>query len=167
MADSEAERRPAWHALLAPLPAEAVPVCQPVAPPEVLASAAGASLAGWAQLLLYLSAGAAGSRWVLVVLDDSGAPLSASDAVLYRVDPAGTAATPPCDASARIHQESVGGRFERDGSFRGTRWRSVALDVGGDEDLAWESSAAEPSGAEVAALRALVADVLSRRPPRE
>ncbi len=155
--------RPPWHALLAPLPADAVPVRQPVAPPEVLATATGSAVAGWEQLVLYLSAGAFGSRIVLVVLDDAGAPLSASDAVLYRMDSAGTR-TPACEVVARIHQDSVGGRFEPDGSFRGTRWHSEAVDQPGAEHLAWDSSPTVPSDADVAALKALVTELLRRRP---
>ena len=156
--------RPEWHALLAPLPADAVPLRQPVAPPEILATPTGSAVAGWEQLVLYLSAAAFGSRIVLVVLDDAGAPLSASDAVLYRMDPAGTGTTPACDAVARIHQDSVGGRFEPDGSFRGTRWHSEALDEPDAEHLAWDSTPTAPSDAEVAALKALVTELLRRRP---
>jgi hypothetical protein len=70
------------------------------------------------------------------------------------------------DAPAVIHQESVGGRFEPDGSFRGTRWHSVALEPGGDEDPEWESTRSEPSPDEVAGLRILVAEMIRRQPPR-
>jgi len=167
IASTGAAGRPAWHALLAPLPAEAVPVRQPVAPPEVLARPEGAAVAGWRQLVLHLSAGAAGSRTLLVVLDATGVPLAASDGVYYREAPAGAAETPPCDAPARVHSESVGGSFAPDGAFRGTHWHSVALDDGRDGDLAWDSSRAVPSDAQVEALTALVAELVRRQPPPE
>jgi hypothetical protein len=165
MADKgpDAQSRPAWHALLGPLPADAVPLRQPVAPAEVLASPTGWAVAGWEQLVLHLSAGTAGLRMILVVLDGDGALLSASDAVLFRM---GLNAPPPpdYDAPAMIRQESVGGRFEPDGSFRGTRWYSVAVESGGDEEPEWESTRSEPSPDDVAGLRVLVAEMIRRQP---
>jgi hypothetical protein len=155
--DSDIPARPDWHALLGPLPADARPRRQPVVSPEILAGPHGLAVAGWEQVVLDLSAGAAGLRIVLVVRDAEGRLLSASDAVLYRT-------------LGLIHQESVGGRFEPDGTFRGTRWHSVAVAVEhegeheGEEDTDWQSTRSEPSPADVEALRLLVADVL-RRPP--
>src|SRR3954449_8245189 len=103
---------PPWHGLLAPLPREAVPVRQPVASPEVLAGPTGSALAGWEQLVLHLSAGAAGLRTILVVLDGDGTLLSASDAVLYRS--ARETGAPQGPGADTILQMSVGGRFEPD-----------------------------------------------------
>jgi hypothetical protein len=154
--------RPAWHALFAPLPEDVVPRRQPVAPPEVVASPDGWAIAGWEQLVVDLSDGAAGLRAVLVVLGADGVPLSASDAVLYRTGPDGTPPPADCDAPAVIHSESVGGRFEPDGSFRGTRWSSVAFDPGGADELEWDSTPSEPTAEDIAALRLLVADVVRR-----
>ena len=142
--------RPSWHALFAPLPADAVPRRQPVAPPEVLATPAGAAIAGWEQLVLDLSAGGTAMRVVHVVLDGDGRPISASDMVFYRTGP------------AEIRQESVGGRFEADGSFRGTRWLTTGPEPADDEPPDWESTPSEPSAADVAALRALVDEMLRR-----
>jgi hypothetical protein len=157
--------RPAWHTLFAPLPSDAVPRRRPVAPPEILAAPTGSAIAGWEQISLDLSAGADGLRVVLVVLDADGVPLSASDAVLYRTGPDGASPSEDGDAPAVIHQESVGGRFEPDGSFRGTRWHSVAVDPGGGSDeLQWESTPSEPSASDVAGLRAMVADLMRRQP---
>lgn len=153
-----------WHALLGPLPADAVPARQPVASPEVLAGPNGWAIAGWEQVVLDLSAGAAGSRTILIVLDADGALLSANDGVLYRTglsDPA----PPPADEPTLIRQENVGGRFESDGSFHGTRWRSVAIDRG-EEELDWESTRSDPSEDDVAALRIVIAEVLRRLPPK-
>ena len=143
-------QRPSWHALLAPLPADAVPRRQPVASPEVLATPAGAAIAGWEQLVLDLSAGGTAMRVVHVVLDGDGRPISASDMVFYRTVP------------AEIRQESVGGRFEADGSFRGTRWLTAGPEPADDEPPDWESTPSEPSAADIAALRALVDEMLRR-----
>jgi hypothetical protein len=48
--------------------------------------------------------------------------------------PTGGGAPPPADPDAPclIRQESISGRFEPNGSFRGTRWLSVAEDPGGE-----------------------------------
>ena len=163
--DSDAPSGPAWHALLGPLPPDAVPIRQPVASPEVLASPTGWAVAGWEQLVLHLSAVAAGSRTILVVFDAGGVLLSAGDAVLYHTGQSG--APPPTEESPDlIRHESVGGRFEPDGSFSGTRWVSVAVDRGGDEDPEWESTPSQPSPEDVAGLRLLVAELIRRQPPR-
>lgn len=168
MADQspDAPSPPTWHALLGPLPADAMPHRQPVAPPEVLASPSGWAIAGWEQLVLHLSAGAAGSRTILVVLDASGALLSAGDAVLYRTG-LSEAAPPPEDTPALIRQENVGGRFESDGSFHGTRWHSVAIDRGGDEELEWESTRSDPSPDDVTGLRVVVEEIIRRSRPAD
>src|SRR5215212_6880350 len=115
--DSEAPPRPAWHALLGPIPTDAVPRRQPIASAEVLAGPTGWAVAGWEQLVLHLSAGADGLRTILVVLDGDGTLLSASDAVLYRTGPGGGRPSDDRDGPAMILQMSVGGRFEDDGSF--------------------------------------------------
>lgn len=117
----------------------------------MLAGPTGWAVAGWEQLVLHLSAGEAGLRIIHVVLDAGGALLSASDAVLYSTQP------------AVIHQESIGGRFEPDGSFRGTRWHSVALEGEGEEQPQWDSTRSEPSPADIEALRGLVAELMRRR----
>ena len=157
------EIRPGWHALLAPVPTDAVPVRQPVASPEVLAGPSGYALEGWEQLTLHLSAGAAGLRNILVVLDADGTLLSASDAVLYRTRPDGVTASGN-EEGAMILQMSVGGRFEADGSFHGTRWHSVAVERPGEEEPEWESTPSSPSEEDVEGLRALVAELIRREP---
>ena len=156
-AHSSDDSRPSWHALLAPLPPETVPERKPVGSAELLASPLGRSIAGWEQLSVNLSAGAAGLRSVLVVLDGTGALLSASDAVLYRTGD---------DARGTILQLSVGGRFEPDGSFHGTRWHSVAVEREGEEDPEWESTPSSPSSEDVEALRAVVTEVIRRGTPK-
>jgi hypothetical protein len=127
-------------------------------------SPAAIAVAGWKQLVLHISAGPAGSRTILVVLDADGALLSAGDAVLYRSG-LNEPAPPPEDQPALIRQENVGGRFEPDGSFHGTRWQSLAIDRG-EEELEWESTPSEPSVDDVAGLRRVVAEVIRRQPPR-
>jgi hypothetical protein len=143
-----------WHALLAPLPADAVPIERPLASPEVLASAEGAAVAGWRQLAVDLSAGCDGLRVVLVLLDADGALISASDAVVYRREEGST---------VRFRHETVGGRFEPDGRFAGHHWTSVSVespDAG--EPTADPPAGRQPAPAEVDALRALAADVMRR-----
>jgi hypothetical protein len=151
---------PFWHALLGPLPANATPRREPVTPPAMRDDPAMAAVAGWEQLVLHISAGPAGSRTILVVLDAGGALLSAGDAVLYRSG-LNQPAPPPDGQPALIRQENVGGRFEPDGSFHGTRWQSVAIDRG-EEELDWESTPSQPSIDDVARLRQVVAEVIRR-----
>jgi hypothetical protein len=105
---------------------------------------------GWVSLSIHLSAGEAGLRHVLVTLDEQRRPISASDHVLT------------CEAGRNLH-ESVGGRLEADGSFRGTRWRTVSREVEGKDDAEIvESVPSVPDAADVAAIHALVAEVLRR-----
>ena len=132
--------RPDWHALFAPLPREAVVKRTPVA------------VEGWQQLTVELSAGAAGLRHVMVLLDASGTPISAGDWVLY------CSGNPP-----QYLHENVGGRLEPGGGFLGTRWRTLAVEVPGkDEADTKEMESSEPSAEDIAALKALVSDVLRR-----
>lgn len=152
--------RPPWHALLAPLPADVVPLRKPVGSPEIQATPHGASIAGWEQLTVDLSAGSAGLRVVLVVLDASARPISASDAVHYRVE-----STP--DDLARIRQDSIGGRIEPDGTFLGTCWRTEGPEPPDGEEPQWESTRSEPSPSQISALMALVAEMVRRAPRRE
>lgn len=149
----------AWHALFAPLPADVLPQRQPIAPPEVLARPDAAAIAGWEQISIFLSAGAAGLRHVLVVLDGDARPLSASDMLLHRRIRPGA---PTEEAIEHIH-ESVGGRLEPDGTFLGTRWRTVSVMAEDDEEpMDGESTPSAPSAADIAALKALVDEVLRR-----
>jgi hypothetical protein len=153
-----------WHALLAPLPPEAIPRRQPVGSPEILARPEGAAIAGWEQLTIDLSAGAAGLRVVMVVLDATGQPIAASDAVLYSVEVREGAG----GGASRIvehYHENIGGRLEPDGSFRGTRWRTLMVETANGEPQQLESTPSAPSPADMAALKALVVELMRRRPP--
>ena len=144
--------RPAWHALLAPLPDDAVVRRAPVSPDGLDGRPESAAIAGWESITVELSAGAAGLRHVMVTVDGSGAPISAGDWVLY------------CSGKpVQYLHENVGGRIQPDGSFLGTRWRSVAIDVpGSDEPETRETERSDPSDEEVAGLMRLVRELLSR-----
>jgi hypothetical protein len=145
-----------WHALLAPLPPDAVPAEQPLAPASVLATPEGAAIAGWRQLVVHMSAGCDGLRVVLVMLDEAGVLLSASDGVVYRRE----------DGPHRVHfrHETFGGRFEPDGRFAGRHWTSLSVEIDGEvaEAEASPPVGREPNVMETAALRDLAADVVRR-----
>ena len=144
----------AWHALLAPLPDGAIPEVKPVLPPELAARPESAAVAGWRSVTLYLSAGQAGSRHLLVTLDETGVAISAGDWVLYR--------SRQGDEVTGRH-ESVGGRLERDGRFLGTRWHSVAVGaVDSDEAENRERQGSPASEQDAAALKALAAELIRR-----
>ena len=68
------------------------------------------------------------------------------------------------DGSAIVtDHESVGGRFETDGSFRGTHWKTT-LEGSADGDTSITRSAEHrpPTAEEIAALRRIIDDVLRR-----
>jgi len=149
--------RPPWLELLGPLPADVRPHRRPLAVPDGRDAAARTPIDGWENLVLELSGGAAGSRILLVLLDDNGKLLSASDHAVYAVERLNS-------ESAILRQVSIGGRFEDDGTFRGTCWHMVAPEPIGDQDPEWEMTRSEPDPAQVARLRILVAEVLRRMP---
>jgi hypothetical protein len=156
-----------WHALLAPLPDEVSVRRQPVGSPEVLATPEGEAIAGWEQLTLELSAGITGLRHVLVVLDATGQPISASDHVLYWSEVSKTDQNADTSSGsaphAELYQESIGGRFETDGTFRGTRWQTVGEDYRDGSEPKMDSTPSEPSAADIAGIRALVAEIMKRQ----
>jgi len=142
-----------WHALLAPLPADAVVKRRPVAPPEITSKPEGAAIAGWEQLTVELSAAGRGMRHLLVVLDAQGTPISANDMVMYSAELGGNHV---------FFQENVGGRLEADSTFRGTRWRTLGVEGPKDGEARLEASPSQPTAAESAALKTLVAEILKR-----
>lgn len=154
--------RPAWHALFAPIPDDAVIERKPVASPELLASGKADPIAGWDSISVHLSDAGSGLRHVLITLDASDRLLSASDLVLFeRKEPRGRHLLTIYD------QENVGGRFEEDGSFRGTRWVTRTEQIDDDHENAHTTSLpSPPSAADVASLRELVDAVLKRAPAR-
>jgi len=100
----------------------------------------------------------------MVVLDGDGLPISASDMVLYGAasgeDDASSGGSPPV-----TYHESIGGRLEPDGSFRGTRWSGVSVEGSDPDEPQIQSVPSEPTAEEVAALRLLVAEIVRRAPP--
>jgi hypothetical protein len=142
-----------WHALLAPLPEDAVVKRRPVAPPEITGKPEGAAIAGWEQLTVELSAAGRGMRHLLVVLDAQGTPISANDMVMYSVE---------LGEDHVFYQENVGGRLEADGTFRGTRWRTLGVEGPKDEEARLDALPSQPSETEAQALKSLVAEILRR-----
>ena len=151
------ENRPTWHTLLAPVPPEAMPVRTPIGSPEVLGEGQGAAIAGWQNLSLHLSAGTFGLRHLLIVLDQTGRPIAASDHVFIHWES-------PSDPSCpwQMLQESIGGRLEEDGRVVGTCWTVTGPEPRDDEPPAWESTPRQPTDEETAALKRLVADIVMR-----
>lgn len=144
----------AWHALLAPLPDDARPEVKPVLPPELAARPESAAVARWRSVRLYLSAGAAGSRHLLVTLDETDTAISAGDWVVQRIVQGGEVTW--------IH-DSIGGRLERDGRFLGTRWHSVAVGaIDSDDAEKREQQRSEPGAEDTRRLKALAAELIRR-----
>jgi hypothetical protein len=151
---------PSWLSLLAPLPASARAERKPVASAEQLAAGTAGPIAGWQRVTVYLSQPEHGLRHLQVTLDDNGAVLSGGDHVMYVLETA-----PDTDEAVLTEHHSLGGRFERDGSFRGTCSKSTLVSTPGGEEGESTVRSAEnrpPTGPEIAALRRLVEDVLSR-----
>src|SRR5262245_23999002 len=107
---------PSWLSVLAPIPADAVAQRKPVASAEQIETGTAGPIAGWRTVTGYLSAPVYGLRHVLVTLDESGSLLAAGDSVMFVRETS-------ADGEATLTEhESIGGRFEKDGSFRGTHW---------------------------------------------
>jgi hypothetical protein len=151
-------RAPAWLSLLSPLPPDAKVERAPVASAEQIASGSADAIAGWHSIRVHLSAPDFGSRHVLITVDQDGRLLSGGDHVMIVLE-----TTPDGVEATLTEHESVGGRFEDDGSFLGTYWKTM-LENSPDEDESSVTRSAErrpPSDEEVAALRGIIADVLS------
>ena len=151
---------PAWLSLLSPLPAGVRPEIKPVASAEQLAAGTAGPIAGWQSVTVNLSQPEHGLRHVLITLDEHGALLSGGDHVMYVLE-----TTPGGDEATLTEHHSIGGRFETDGAFRGTHSRSTLESAAGGEDESKVRSVENrpPTEDEIAALRRLVEDVLSRR----
>ena len=151
-----------WHALLAPLPNTAVVERKPVASAEQLATGTAGAIAGWESLSVNLSDGPAGLRHVLVTLDETGKLLSAGDNVLFsRIEHRDGVEVIVYD------HESIGGRYEDDGSFRGTCWVSQSEQRDdSDEATVLSSTPSPPLPEHVAALTRIVAEVMRRAPAK-
>jgi hypothetical protein len=152
---------PTWLALFAPLPDDAVVERKPVASPELIAGGQADAIAGWESITAHLS-DPAGMRHVLITLDGNGTLISGADMVLFqREEQRGR------DRVTIYDQENVGGRFEEDGSFRGTRWITHTEQIGDDDENAHATSLpSPPTEQDVASLRATIDDVIRRAPGR-
>ena len=148
---------PSWLALLAPLPDDAVVTRSPTASAELMASGKADAIAGWESVVVHLS-DAEGLRHVLLTLDATGTVISGGDGVLLHSEEQRGG-----EAWHIFEHENIGGRFESDGSFRGTRWHTHTEQRGDDEEGATSSSTpSTPSPDEVERLRSLVAWVMAR-----
>jgi hypothetical protein len=147
-----------WHSLLAPLPDDAVVESKPVASPELAATTDISPIAGWSQITCLMSAGEAGLRHLLVVLDATGRPISAGDHVMTCQPVQGD---PP---TTRYVHQSLGGRLEEDGTFNGTYHRIVVVrpDDSDEDHEPNESHSRPPTVDEVAALKSIVATLLKK-----
>lgn len=151
--------RPDWLALFAPLPVDVKPERKPVASAEQLASGTAAPIAGWQSIMVNLSEPEYGLQHVQITLDEQGQLLSGGDHVMFVRE-----ITPDASEATLTDHESVGGRFEQDGAFRGTYWK-MTLENSADGDDATINRGAEnrpPSVDEIVALRRTIADVLER-----
>jgi hypothetical protein len=125
---------------------------RPVLSAELAGKPESAAIAGWESVTVDLSAGEAGSRHVMVTLDAKGQPISASDWVLYVSG----------EPREYVH-ENVGGRIEPDGTFRGTRWRTVMVEVPeGDEPRPRDAARSDPTPEDVQGLMRIAREVLRR-----
>ena len=153
---------PTWLALFAPLPPDAVVERKPVASVELAASGRADAIARWESITVNLADPATGIRHVMVTLNGEGQLLSASDLVLLHHEEHRDR-----HVVTIYDQENVGGRFEPDGSFQGTRWQTRTEQIDADDEHAQTRSVpSPPTASDVASLRALVADVIKRAPPR-
>lgn len=151
---------PAWLALLAPLPDDVTIERKPVASAELIAGGKADAIAGWDNISVHLSDVESGLRHVLIMLDAAGTLVSGGDAVMFHRKEQRDG-----ELWNIYDHESVGGRFEVDGSFHGTRWHTHN-ELRGDDDEPKASShtPSPPTDEDVARLRALIAWVLERAP---
>lgn len=152
-------RRPQWLALLSEVPAGVTVQRKPVASAEQIEKGTAGPIAGWQSIIVDLSEPNVGLRHVQITLDENGRLLSGGDHVMLVLE------TDPDDGLALVTEhESVGGRFESDGSFRGTYWKTILETSAGDPDTSVPRSTEKraPSADEIARLTALVRDVLKR-----
>ena len=150
---------PSWLSLLSTLPDNAVVEKKPVASADQLANDSAGPIAGWQSVTVNLSEPPCGLRHVLITLDEHGDLLAGSDHVMFVRD-----TTPDGLESTTTDHESIGGRFERDGSFRGTHWKTTSRKQHRRQESSITRSAEQrpPTGVEIAALRRIIDDVLKR-----
>jgi hypothetical protein len=150
---------PAWLSLLAPLPHDVVPQRKPVASAQQLADGTAGPIAGWHSITVNLSEPDFGLRHVQITLDEQGQLLAGGDFVMFVRE-----TTPDGGEATVTDHESIGGRFEEDGDFRGTHWKAT-LETSADEDESSVTRSAQhrrPSADEIAELKRIIDDVLNR-----
>ena len=150
---------PSWLSLLAPIPPDAKPQRKPVASAEMLEKGTAGPIAGWVSVGVHLSEPKYGLRHILITLDENGQLLSGGDHVMFVRE------TTANDEATLTEHESVGGRFEKDGSFLGTYWKMLLESSADDSEnsVARSHEKRMPTDDEVAALRRIIADVLDRK----
>ena len=150
--------RPSWLALLAPIPADVVPERKPVASAEQIAQGTAGPIAGWENVSVNLSDPDVGLRHLQLTLDASGTLIAAGDHVMLIRE-----TTPDGSEVTLSEHESIGGRYEADGSFNGTRWHNRLITTpGSDDDPEHHATSSIPPTEDAAALRALAGETLSR-----
>ena len=151
---------PVWLSLLSPLPATVTAERKPVASAQQIASGTAGPIAGWVSVSVNLSEPDYGLRHILITLDENGQLLSGGDHVMFVRE------TTPDDVATLTEHESVGGRFEKNGSFLGT-YSKMLLESSPDGDdeqsVVRSSEKRAPTEEEIAALRRIIDDVLSRQ----
>ena len=151
---------PAWLALLAPLPDDAMVERKPVASDEMIASGTADAIAGWESITVNLSDPGRGLRHVMLTLDGAGQLIGGNDAVMFRREEQRDGVL-----WTIYDHENVGGRFEADGTFGGTRWHTHNEHLGDEDEPATSvSTPSRPSADDAARLRALLDWVLARAP---
>ena len=149
----------AWLSLLSPVPADVVPRRSPVASPGTAGAAPDSPIAGWESLTIDLTDLPFGTRIIMVTLDATGQPISGSDHVLHRdvnaVDQSGA-------RRVYMRQESIGGRIEADGTFRGTHWEVEGFEPEDDDPPDWKHTPRQPTAEESRALLDLLREVITR-----
>jgi hypothetical protein len=149
---------PVWLSLLSQLPAAARVERKAVASAQQIENGTAGPIAGWTNVTVNLSEPDYGLRHVQITLDGSGELLSASDHVMFVRE-----TTSDGGKATVTDHESIGGRYEKDGSFRGTCWKTRLRrlpDSDDSETVSAEHSA--PTGEQIATLTRIVRDVLSR-----
>ena len=154
---------PSWLSLLAAIPADVVAQRKPVASAQQIETGTAGPIAGWQSVTVNLSEPGCGLRHVQITLDQNGVLLAAGDSVMFVRETAADGG----EATLTEH-ENIGGRFETDGSFRGTHWHTVLENSAADDERSVARSAEHrpPTEDEVARLREIVDDILSRAPQR-
>jgi hypothetical protein len=150
---------PPWLSLLAPLPLDVVPQRKPLASAQQLANGTAGPIAGWQSITVNLSEPDFGLRHVQITLDEQGRLLAGGDHVMFVRE-----TTPDGSEATLTDHESIGGRFEEDGSFRGTHWKAT-LETSADDDESSVTRSAQhrpPSAEEISGLRRIIDDVLDK-----